>query len=36
MVTMRNSLKMQRIQPQMNAIKERYKKYKTLIPSATR
>ena len=30
--TMQNGLKMQRIQPQMNAIKERYKKYKTTDP----
>jgi YidC/Oxa1 family membrane protein insertase len=30
--TMQNGLKMQRIQPQMNAIKERYKKYKATDP----
>lgn len=30
--TMKNGLKMQRIQPQMNAIKERYKKYKATDP----
>ncbi|HEV2709982.1 MAG TPA: membrane protein insertase YidC [Edaphobacter sp.] len=30
--TMQNGLKMQRIQPQMNAIKEKYKKYKTTDP----
>ena len=30
--TMQNALKMQRIQPQMNAIKERYKKYKATDP----
>jgi YidC/Oxa1 family membrane protein insertase len=29
---MRNSRKMQRIRPRMNAIKERSKKYKTLNP----
>jgi YidC/Oxa1 family membrane protein insertase len=30
--TMQNGLKMQRIQPQMDAIKERYKKYKATDP----
>ncbi|GGG66593.1 membrane protein insertase YidC [Edaphobacter dinghuensis] len=30
--TMQNGLKMQRIQPQMNAIKEKYKKYKATDP----
>jgi len=30
--TMKNGLKMQRIQPQMTAIKERYKKYKATDP----
>jgi YidC/Oxa1 family membrane protein insertase len=30
--TMQNGLKMQRIQPEMNAIKERYKKYKATDP----
>jgi YidC/Oxa1 family membrane protein insertase len=30
--TMQSGLKMQRIQPQMDAIKERYKKYKTTDP----
>jgi YidC/Oxa1 family membrane protein insertase len=30
--TMRSSLKMQRLQPQMDAIKERYKKYKATDP----
>jgi YidC/Oxa1 family membrane protein insertase len=30
--TMQNALKMQRIQPQMTAIKERYKKYKATDP----
>src|ERR1700753_3019664 len=30
--TMQNGLKMQRIQPQMNEIKERYKKYKATDP----
>jgi len=33
--TMQNGLKMQRIQPQMNAIKERYKKYKATDPKKT-
>jgi len=32
MVTMRNSIKMQRIQPRMNAIKERYKKVQGTDP----
>ncbi len=30
--TMQNGLKMQRIQPQMDAIKEKYKKYKATDP----
>jgi YidC/Oxa1 family membrane protein insertase len=30
--TMQSALKMQRIQPQMDAIKERYKKYKVTDP----
>src|SRR6185312_2716400 len=33
--TMQNGLKMQRIQPQMTAIKERYKKYKATDPKKT-
>jgi YidC/Oxa1 family membrane protein insertase len=33
--TMQNGLKMQRIQPQMDAIKERYKKYKATDPKRT-
>jgi YidC/Oxa1 family membrane protein insertase len=32
MVTMRNSLKMQRIQPEMNALKARHKKYEASDP----
>ena len=32
---MKSALKMQRIQPQMDAIKERYKKYKTTDPRRT-
>ena len=34
--TMQNGLKMQRIQPQMNAIKEKYKKYKATDSQAQR